>query len=128
MARLWLLIPVLLVTGCGGAANFSRDTSAGCVTLHGGHVSTRAADLDAIARHAKAGAFRARVGVDTATVAFEETSEDAKRTEAAYARVLGDAGEPRKYVLFRNRNAVVIWAQVPGDEDRATVVDCLVSR
>ena len=122
-----MLLPVLLVTGCGASTNFSHDTSARCVTLHGGRVSTGANDLDRIARKADAGAFRARVGVDTATVAFERTSEHAKQIEAAYARVLESAGEPTKYVLFRNRNAVVIWAHVPGDDNRAIVVDCLVS-
>jgi hypothetical protein len=128
VARLWLVLPLLLVTGCGASANFSRDTSANCVRLHGGRVSIGTDDLDAIARQADAGAFRARLGVDTATVAFERTSDDAKRMEAAYSRVLGTAGEPTKYLLFRNRNAVVTWAHVPGDDNRATVVDCLVSR
>src|SRR5690348_4062186 len=99
VARLSLLLPVLFVVGCGASGNFSRDTSAGCVTLHGGHISGK---VDTIARHAGAGAFRARVGVNTATVTFGRTSGEAKRTETAYARVLRAAHQPTKYLLFRN--------------------------
>jgi hypothetical protein len=115
---------VLLLAGCGPSGNFSRDTSAKCVELHGGRVSNR---VGAMARHAEAGAFRARVGIDTATVAFERTNEDAKRLEAAYARALKSAGEDPKYVLFRYRNAVVVWSQHPGDENGTTLRDCLVT-
>jgi hypothetical protein len=69
-----------------------------------------------------------RVGVDTAIVAFGRTSEEAKRIEAAYARVLRAADKPATYMLFRNRNAVVVWSEVPGDDAREIVLDCLVSR
>jgi hypothetical protein len=98
------------------------------MTLHGARVSTSAHGLDAIAKHAGAGALRARVGVDSATVAFERTEDDATRTERAYARVVAAAGKPAKYVLFRNRNAVVVWDDLPGDDARTTVDACLVSK
>jgi len=125
---MWLLLPVLVVTGCGPSSTFSRDTSAGCMRLHGGRVANAAKGLDTIARGANASAFRVRAGTDAATVEFARTSQDAESLEAAYARALKVAREPTKYLLYRNRNAVVIWAHVPGDDSRATVIDCLVSR
>ena len=125
MTRVWLLLPILVVTGCGPPATFSRKTSAGCMTLKGVHVST--GGLGSVARAASAGAFRARVGTDAATVAFGRTAEEGKRIDAAYARALDAAGEPRKYLLFRNRNAVVVWAHMPGDDSRTAVEDCLVT-
>ena len=130
MARASLLLLVLLAAGCAGSSSlsFDRDTSAKCMTLHGARVSTSVHDLDGIAKRAGAGALRAHVGADTATVAFERTEDDAKRAERDYARVVVAAGKPAKYVLFRNRNAVVVWDGLPGDDARATVDDCLVSK
>ena len=98
------------------------------MTLHGVPVSRSDRDLDAIARHAGAGAFRAHVGPDTATLAFERSDDEAKLTDRAYARVLGATGKPTKYVLSRNRNAVVVWDSPPGDDAVSTVTDCLVSK
>jgi hypothetical protein len=60
-------------------------------------------------------------------VAFGRTTDEAKRIEAAYAQALDAAGEPTKYLLSRNRNAVVVWSHMPGDEHRNTVEDCLAS-
>lgn len=95
------------------------------MTLHGGRVSSDR--LGSIASGASAGAFRVRVGTDAATVAFGRTAEEAQRLETAYGRAFAAAGEPTKYLLFRNRNAVVVWAHMPGDESLTTVEDCLVS-
>lgn len=71
--------------------------------------------------------MRAQVAADTAIVAFQHSEDDAKRTETAYRRVLLDAGKPVKYLLRRNRNAVVVWDRNPGDDSRTAVEDCLVS-
>ena len=123
VARMWLLLLALLVVGCGGSDTFSRRTSAGCMTLHGARIGS---NVDTIARRAGGGAFRARVGVDMATVAFGRSASEGRQLEAAYARVLRRSGRPTKYLLYRNRNAVVLWGQVPGDEIREVVLDCLV--
>lgn len=127
MARAWPLLTVLLVVGCGGPGNLSRDTSVKCMRLHGVQVSTDAERLDTIARRAGGGALRAQVGGDTAIVAFERSEGDERRTEAAYRRGLTAADKPVKYLLRRNRNAVVVWDRNPGDDSRPAVEDCLVS-
>jgi hypothetical protein len=95
--------------------------------LHGVRVSTNANRLDSIAREADGGALRAQVAGDSAIVAFERSEDDAKRTEAAYRRVLTAADKPVTYLLRRNRNAVVVWDRDPGDDSRTAVEDCLVS-
>jgi hypothetical protein len=95
--------------------------------LQGVQVSTSAGRLDAIARDADGGALRAQVAGDTAIVAFQRSEDDAKRTETAYRRALLDAGKPVRYLLRRNRNAVVVWDRNPADDSRTAVEDCLVS-
>ena len=127
MARAWLLLPVVVVAGCGGSGDLSRESSARCMRLQGVHVSTKAGRLDAIARDADGGALRAQVAGDTAIVAFQRSEDGAKRTETAYRRALHGAGKPVTYLLGRNRNAVVVWDRNPADDSRTAVEDCLVS-
>lgn len=52
VASAWLLLPVLVVAGCGGSGGLARESSASCMRLQGAQVSTKAGRLDAIARGA----------------------------------------------------------------------------
>lgn len=84
-------------------------------------VDTRSGDLDYIAQDAGEGALIARFPGNQATIAFERSTNDAKRTADAYRAI----GGPTSDILSRTSNAVIVWDKTPTSGERSTVEGCL---
>jgi hypothetical protein len=115
----------LLAAGCGGPAGpetYGLDPTRACLEEAGFDVTTE--DLDFVASTAVGGAVRADMPGNHVTISFGEGEEEAVRTEQAYRRFAAPQ-IPIEHVLFRERNAVLVWGAPPTDEESGPVVACL---
>ena len=113
---------MLAASACGGSeAHYTRSATVACLDrqfvvpkLLGGSSRDRE------------GAINATVDESRVIVNFDRTAGDAKRTMLAFEAQAEAAGEPTTdEVLERRANAVILWDQVPTDEERELVEDCL---
>lgn len=121
----------VIAAGCGkGGSSSSHSLAAtkSCLEDANVSVSTSTDDLDYVAQAAGEGAFLAHVGSADATVAFERSANDAKRTKAAYEAFAEGTGVPTDDILFQEGNAVVLWSRTPEGSERETLKACLQER
>lgn len=129
--------PLLIIVGllavqpaCGGGVSepaAAKDASASCLDDAGAEVETRESELDYIAEDAGEGAFRVVLGEREATVVFERTEKDARRTEQAYELFTKALGGPSDDILERRGTVVISWDKTPTADDQEIVRGCLVA-
>ncbi len=121
------LAVALLLGGCGGGDDgnprqYELEATRTC--LEAANVDVSARNLDFVASTALGGAVRARFDLNSVTLAFGESPDDAARIETAYRNFAGPR-IPIEDVLVRDRNVVMLWETKPAAEELARVQDCL---
>lgn len=124
-------IPALVLLAAnaiaGGDDLYSLKGTSGCLTdREGVRVSDRERDLgrDFIAQAAPGGALKVTFEGNDLVLSFGTTEQDAERTQRAYLRFAGGT-IPVQDLLFRERNAVLLWRDPPRPEHRELLVGCL---
>jgi hypothetical protein len=113
---------VLLATGCGGTSAYSLAKTRACLAkVPGAKLSNK---VDFVASNALGGAVAVTLDHNEVTISFGQDATEAKRIARAYrlhhGRNIGIAD-----VLRPERNAVLLWAAHPSDQDAAAIRDCL---
>lgn len=125
-------VAALVVAGCGGggggssAEAYTVDGTKACLVDEG--VSIVAVDeaADFVAASALAGSLGAKLALNRVTIAFGRSEAEGLQIEKAYAEY-GSKDVPIDQVLERKRNAVLLWAGVPTEQDAKAVRSCLKS-
>lgn len=124
-------IPALVLISAnaiaGGDDLYSLESTRDClVDKEGAEVSEREQDLgrDFIAQAAPEGAMKVTIAGNDLVLSFGTSEQDAERTQRAYLRFAGGT-IPVQDLLFRERNAVLLWRDPPQPEQRELLVGCL---
>ena len=114
--------------GNGGGGDYAFAASRDYVEQsEAKEVITNRDELDYVAEDAGEGAFAITTETNRATVLFERTENDARRTEEAYRLFLEAFASEIDDLLSRDGNVVVLWDKTPTDEERELLEDCLRS-
>jgi hypothetical protein len=115
---------VLLASGCGGSGSsalYSLQKTRACLSAK--HVKL-GGQLDFVATTATGGAMKARLPSNFVTIVFGATVADADNIDQAYeqfhAKNVGIEN-----VLHEDRNAVMLWHDLPADADVHAITGCL---
>ncbi len=124
IAVLVLAGAALLASGCGGQKDYTIEKTRPCLDESAG-IKVRS-KVDFVASTALGGAVnvRFRRSGNQVTISFGLDREEAGRLVAAYLRFRGK-NIGIEDVLRPDRNAVLLWAIHPSDDDVKTVRDCL---
>jgi hypothetical protein len=110
----------------GGSDQYALEPTRSCLAkVDGLRVSKNDGELnDFIAESAVNGAVRIWFPANQVAISFGGSDQDAERTARAYARFSGSTINV-KDLLRQEHNAVMLWADVPSQEDEKTISDCL---
>lgn len=111
-----------LAAGCGSSGSYSLEKTRGCLEQQPG-VNVRA-KVDFVASTALGGALNAAFPKNQVTISFGLDRDEAQRLVLAYRRFRGK-NIGLADVLRPERNAVMLWALHPTEDDLKTVRDCL---
>ena len=119
-----LVLPLLLVAGCGGGQKtYSMAKTRACLVAKKARVVPTPAD-DFVPNTAGGGTFRVRFPGNQVTLSFGDDRNEAQRIVRGYQKFAGK-NIGLTDVLSAKRNTVILWAVHPKDSDLGVIEGCL---